>query len=226
MMARRAAGVARPTRRVRPAHRAPRRGGEAARAVRREENRAFGGCPGEGRPGEGRPGEGRGRVRLRAPFAANPRTRVLFESLRRRSGTRGESASPNAERIVSGIKNVVVTPLSHEECTQLKAADALNNRRGYVAKKSDDQLAYIYLEDMEQMGEGASTRSTTSPRSLPRHSQSRFDHRRAPQRGREHRHLDSRAVTKSGVDVQHATFWTRRHHHAIRVPRQSRRVGG
>ena len=46
--------------------------------------------------------------------------------------------------------------MSHEECTQLKAADALNNRRGYVAKKSDDQLAYIYLEDMEQMGEGAS----------------------------------------------------------------------
>jgi C-terminal processing protease CtpA/Prc/Tol biopolymer transport system component len=70
-----------------------------------------------------------------------------------------ESASPkeNAKkRVVSGIKNVVVTPLSHEECTQLKAADALNNRRGYVAKKSDDQLAYIYLEDMEQMGEGAS----------------------------------------------------------------------
>ena len=68
---------------------------------------------------------------------------------------RGEAASP-AKKIVSGIKNVVVTPLSHEECTQLKAADALNNRRGYVQKQSKDKLAYIYLEDMEQMGEGAS----------------------------------------------------------------------
>ena len=60
------------------------------------------------------------------------------------------------KKMISGIKNVVVTPLSHEECTQLRAADALNNRRGYVQKKSNDKLAYIYLEDMEQMGEGAS----------------------------------------------------------------------
>ena len=101
---------------------------------------------------EGRPGEGRPREPGAASLGASQR-----ESLRRRSGTRRERFAENAKkRIVSGIKNVVVTPLSHEECTQLKAADALNNRRGYVAKKSDDQLAYIYLEDMEQMGEGAS----------------------------------------------------------------------
>ena len=60
------------------------------------------------------------------------------------------------KKMIGGLKNVVVTPLSHEECTQLRAADALNNRRGYVQKKSNDKLAYIYLEDMEQMGEGAS----------------------------------------------------------------------
>jgi|TARA_B110000977_G_C11006479_1_gene465950 tricorn protease len=58
--------------------------------------------------------------------------------------------------MISGLKNVVVTPLSHESCSVLKAADALNNRRGYVAKQSNDALAYVYLEDMEQMGEGSS----------------------------------------------------------------------
>ena len=47
-------------------------------------------------------------------------------------------------------------PLSREECTQLKAADALNHRRNYVQRNSGDKLAYIYLEDMEQMGEGSS----------------------------------------------------------------------
>jgi C-terminal processing protease CtpA/Prc len=68
------------------------------------------------------------------------------------------TASPvqSEKKMIGGLKNVVVTPLSHEECTQLRAADALNNRRGYVQKKSNDKLAYIYLEDMEQMGEGAS----------------------------------------------------------------------
>jgi tricorn protease len=58
--------------------------------------------------------------------------------------------------MISGLKNVVVTPLSHESCSVLNAADALNNRRGYVAKQSNDALAYVYLEDMEQMGEGSS----------------------------------------------------------------------
>ena len=54
--------------------------------------------------------------------------------------------------MISGTKSVVVAPLSREECTQLKAADALNHRRNYVQRNSGDKLAYIYLEDMEQMG--------------------------------------------------------------------------
>ena len=95
------------------------------------------------------------------PEKGGPSARPFANPSANPSGPTHESASPKEnpkekKRVVSGIKNVVVTPLSHEECTQLKAADALNNRRGYVAKKSDDQLAYIYLEDMEQMGEGAS----------------------------------------------------------------------
>ena len=83
----------------------------AAEAKRRarfaaKRDRAFGGCPGEGRPGEGRPGEGRpgegrsgegrGRVRLRAPFAASLGA-SLFESLRRRSGTRRERFAEREE---------------------------------------------------------------------------------------------------------------------------------
>jgi hypothetical protein len=79
------------------------------------------------------------------------------ESATSKSLSDATKASPVPEKkMISGLKNVVVTPLSHEECTQLRAADALNNRRGYVQKKSNDRLAYIYLEDMEQMGEGAS----------------------------------------------------------------------
>jgi C-terminal processing protease CtpA/Prc len=72
------------------------------------------------------------------------------------SATSPASPAQSEKKMIGGLKNVVVTPLSHEECTQLRAADALNNRRGYVQKKSNDRLAYIYLEDMEQMGEGAS----------------------------------------------------------------------
>ena len=63
---------------------------------------------------------------------------------------------PTPVKMISGIKNVVVTPLSRDECSVLKSADALNNRRGYVQQKSNDKLAYVYLEDMEQMGEGSS----------------------------------------------------------------------
>ena len=95
--ARRCGRRRRRVRRVRPAHRAPRRGGEAARAVRREEHRAFGGCPGEGRPGEGRSGEGRpGEGRPGEPFAASLGA-SLFESLRRRSGTRRERFAEREE---------------------------------------------------------------------------------------------------------------------------------
>ena len=71
----------------------------------------------------------------------------------KKGGKKEEEKKP---KMISGTKNVVVTPLSHEECSQLKAADALNGRRNYVQQKSDDKLAYIYLEDMEQMGEGSS----------------------------------------------------------------------
>ena len=60
------------------------------------EGRPGEGRPGEGRPGEGRSGEGRGRVRLRAPFAASLGA-SLFESLRRRSGTRRERFAEREE---------------------------------------------------------------------------------------------------------------------------------
>ena len=72
--------------------------------------------------------------------------------------TKGGEANQasDAESEISGLKNVVVTPLSHEECSQLRAADALNGRRRHVTKRSNGELAYIYLEDMEQMGEGSS----------------------------------------------------------------------
>ena len=86
--------------------------------------------------------------------------------------------------MISGLKNVVVTPLSHESCSVLKAADALNNRRGYVAKQSNDALAYVYLEDMEQMGEGELKLVRRLRRAvLPRDSESGFNNRRPTERG-------------------------------------------
>ena len=73
-----------------------------------------------------------------------------------KGGKKKETEEKKTPTMISGTKNVVVTPLSREECTQLKAADALNHRRNYVQRNSGDKLAYIYLEDMEQMGEGSS----------------------------------------------------------------------
>ena len=73
-----------------------------------------------------------------------------------KGGKKKETEEKKTPKMISGTKNVVVTPLSREECTQLKAADALNHRRNYVQRNSGDKLAYIYLEDMEQMGEGSS----------------------------------------------------------------------
>jgi hypothetical protein len=69
----------------------------------------------------------------------------------------GKNAStPRKLEKVGGIKSVVVTPMSHYECSELRAADALNARRNYVQNRSASALSYIYLEDMEQMGEGSS----------------------------------------------------------------------
>ena len=50
----------------------------------------------------------------------------------------------------------MVTPLSHWECSTLRAADALNARKNHVTSRSNGDISYIYLEDMEQMGEGSS----------------------------------------------------------------------
>jgi tricorn protease len=97
-------------------------------------------------------------ARARLGSAETKKDGVSPESASSKSLSDASTASPvqSEKKMIGGLKNVVVTPLSHEECTQLRAADALNNRRGYVQKKSNDRLAYIYLEDMEQMGEGAS----------------------------------------------------------------------
>ena len=63
---------------------------------------------------------------------------------------------PKKDEKVGGIQNVVVTPLSHWECSTLRAADALNARKNHVTSRSNGDISYIYLEDMEQMGEGSS----------------------------------------------------------------------
>ena len=138
-----ARGFALPT--VHHAAEANRRARFAARlggSVAKKEGGGSSGSPG-GSPGSPEPG------------GSFPEPSSVRDAARAAATNPADATLPK-KKIVSGIKNVVVTPLSHEECTQLKAADALNNRRGYVQKQSQDKLAYIYLEDMEQMGEGAS----------------------------------------------------------------------
>ena len=51
---------------------------------------------------------------------------------------------------------IVITPLLLEQCDALEAADEVVRRREYVEKKTDGQVAYVYLEDMEQQGKGSS----------------------------------------------------------------------
>ena len=51
---------------------------------------------------------------------------------------------------------IVVTPLTLKECEMLQAADVVVQRREYVKNRTDDKVAYVYLEDMEQMGKGSS----------------------------------------------------------------------
>lgn len=51
---------------------------------------------------------------------------------------------------------IVVTPLDLGSCDTLQAADALNIRREKVKNATNDRVAYVYLEDMEQEGEGSS----------------------------------------------------------------------
>ena len=63
---------------------------------------------------------------------------------------------PEEEKKIGGIQNFVVTPLSHFECSTLRAADALNARKNHVTSRSNGDISYIYLEDMEQMGQGES----------------------------------------------------------------------
>jgi len=71
-------------------------------------------------------------------------------------GSYEEEEEEPIPEIVGGLKSFVVSPLSHGECSELRAADALNNRRIHVQSRSKSKLGYIYLEDMEQMGEGSS----------------------------------------------------------------------
>jgi C-terminal processing protease CtpA/Prc len=63
---------------------------------------------------------------------------------------------PEEEKKIGGVQNFVVTPLSHFECSTLRAADALNARKNHVTSRSNGDISYIYLEDMEQMGQGES----------------------------------------------------------------------
>lgn len=51
---------------------------------------------------------------------------------------------------------IVVTPLTLKECEMLQAADVVVQRREYVKNRTNDKVAYVYLEDMEQMGKGSS----------------------------------------------------------------------
>lgn len=51
---------------------------------------------------------------------------------------------------------IVVTPLDLRGCDTLQAADALNINREKVKNATNDKVAYVYLEDMEQIGEGSS----------------------------------------------------------------------
>jgi len=51
---------------------------------------------------------------------------------------------------------IVVTPLDNRGCDTLQAADALNINREKVKNATDDSVAYVYLEDMEQVGGGSS----------------------------------------------------------------------
>ena len=51
---------------------------------------------------------------------------------------------------------IVVTPLDMRSCDTLQAADALNINREKVKNATDDKVAYVYLEDMEQVGDGSS----------------------------------------------------------------------
>lgn len=51
---------------------------------------------------------------------------------------------------------IIITPLLLEQCDALEAADEVVRRREYVEKKTDGQVAYVYLEDMEQQGKGSS----------------------------------------------------------------------
>mmetsp|Transcript_11740 Transcript_11740/g.28473 ORF Transcript_11740/g.28473 Transcript_11740/m.28473 type:complete len:1484 (-) Transcript_11740:134-4585(-) len=72
------------------------------------------------------------------------------------AGANVSDTSAHTSKKVGGITSVVVTPMSHYECSELRVADALNARRSHVQIRSGNALAYVYLEDMEQMGEGSS----------------------------------------------------------------------
>lgn len=51
---------------------------------------------------------------------------------------------------------IIVMPLTLEECDVLEAADAVVQKREYVKSQTNDDVAYVYLEDMEQEGRGSS----------------------------------------------------------------------
>lgn len=51
---------------------------------------------------------------------------------------------------------VIVTPLSLTECDALRAADDVISKRKYIQEKTNGDVAYVYLEDMEQVGPGSS----------------------------------------------------------------------
>jgi len=69
---------------------------------------------------------------------------------------RGENARDDAQSSGSPTEAIVVMPLTLEECDILQAADAVVQKRAYVKNQTNDDVAYVYLEDMEQEGRGSS----------------------------------------------------------------------
>ena len=69
---------------------------------------------------------------------------------------KGKDADEDEVDEDGGPELIVVTPLSLEQCDALQAADQVVRRREYVRKQTNGNVAYVYLEDMEQMGRGSS----------------------------------------------------------------------
>ena len=102
------------------------------------------------------------------PLRAKPEVDTPLEDAHHREGHQhkldllalgGGSANKNSadkEDKTNEPELVIVTPLALTECDALRAADDVISKRQYIQEKTNGDVAYVYLEDMEQVGPGSS----------------------------------------------------------------------